>query len=183
MGAVRHHTGRIRHRDLDAEGHGADAVYAAWAQFEDGGTASTYATNTADPYAVSQITDADYPSNTTRGACFLDGRFFVMNPAAEIYQSALENAASWSALEFIGTQIEPDQGVYLAKHNNYLAAFKQYSTEFFYDAANATGSILAPVQNAAFKVGCASDASVKEMAGTVVWMGQTRDGFGRGIFR
>ena len=159
-----------------------DEVYAAWAQLEDG-LATTYATNTANRYTVTQITDADYPSNTTRGCAFLDGRFFVMNTAAEIYQSALENAASWSALEFIGTQIEPDQGVYLAKHNNYLAAFKLYSTEFFYDAANATGSILAPVQNAAFKVGCASDASVKEMAGTVVWMGQTRDGFGRGVFR
>ena len=159
-----------------------DEVYAAWAQLEDG-LATTYATNTANRYTVTQITDADYPNNTTRGCAFLDGRFFVMNVAGEIYQSALENAASWSALEFIGTQIEPDQGVYLAKHNNYLAAFKQYSTEFFYDAANATGSILAPVQNAAFKVGCASDASVKEMAGTVVWMGQTKDGFGRGIFR
>lgn len=159
-----------------------DEVYAAWAQLEDG-LATTYATNTANRYTVTQITDADYPSNTTRGCVFLDGRFFVMNVAGEIYQSALENAASWSALEFIGTQIEPDQGVYLAKYNNYICAFKQYSTEFFYDAANATGSILSPVQNAAFKVGCASDASVKEMAGTVVWMGQTRDGFGRGIFR
>ncbi len=159
-----------------------DEVYAAWAQLEDG-LATTYATNTANRYTVTQITDADYPNNTTRGCAFLDGRFFVMNVAGEIYQSALENAASWSALEFIGTQIEPDQGVYLAKHNNYLAAFKQYSTEFFYDAANATGSILAPVQNAAFKIGCASDASVKEMAGTVVWMGQSKDGFGRGIFR
>jgi hypothetical protein len=159
-----------------------DEVYAEWAQLEDG-LATTYATNTANRYAVFQITDVDYPSNTTRGCAFLDGRFFVMNPAGEIYQSALENAASWSALEFIGTQIEPDKGVYLAKYNNYICAFKQYSTEFFYDAANPTGSILSPVQNAAFKIGCASDDSVKEMAGTVVWMGQTKDGFGRGIFR
>jgi hypothetical protein len=159
-----------------------DEVYAAWAQLEDG-LATTYATNTANRYTVTQITDADYPSNTTRGCAFLDGRFFVMDTKGDIYQSALENAASWSALEFIGTQIEPDQGVYLAKHNNYLAAYKQYNTEFFYDAANSTGSILAPVQNAAFKVGCASDASVKEMAGTICWMGQTKDGFGRGIFR
>lgn len=160
----------------------ADEVYAAWAQLEDG-LASTYATNSANRYVVTQITDVDYPSNTTRGCAFLDGRFFVMNPAGDIYQSALENASSWSSTEFIGSQIEPDQGVYLAKHNNYIAALKLYSTEFFYDAANATGSILSPVQNAAFKVGCASEDSVKEMAGTIVWMGQTRDGFGRGIFR
>ena len=159
-----------------------DEVYAAWGQLEDG-IATDYATNTTNRYSVTQITDADYPSNTTRGCAFLDGRFFVMDTKGDIYQSALENAASWSSLEFIGTQIEPDSGVYLAKLNNYLAAFKQYNTEFFYDAGNASGSILSPVQNAAFKVGCASEDSVKEMAGTVVWMGQTKDGFGRGIFR
>lgn len=160
-----------------------DEVYAAWGQFEDGGAPTTYATNTANRYTVTQITDADYPGNTTRGCAFLDGRFFVMNPAGEIYQSALENAASWSALEFIGTQIEPDAGVYLAKYKNYLLALKTYSAEFFYDAGNATGSILSPVQNAAFKIGCASEDSVKELADTVTWMGQTKDGFGRGIFR
>ena len=165
-----------------------DEVYAAWAQLEDTNAVSpgytTYATNTANRYTVTQITDADYPANTARGCAFLDGRFFVMDEAsADIYQSALENAASWSALEFIGTQIEPDAGVYLAKFNNYIVAFKKFSTEFFYDAANATGSILSPVQNSAFKVGCASDGSVREMAGTIVWMGQTKDGFGRGIFQ
>ena len=36
---------------------------------------------------MTQITDADYPSNTTRGCAFLDGRFFVMNTAAEIRQA------------------------------------------------------------------------------------------------
>lgn len=158
-----------------------DEIYIAWAQLEDG-PKTTYATNTANRYTVTQITDADYPLNTTRGAAFLDGRFFAMAQNGDIYQSALENAASWSATEFIGSQIEPDSGVYLAKFNNYIVAFKNWSTEFFYDAANPTGSILSPVQNAAFKVGCASEDSVKEMAGTIVWMGQTRDGFGRGMF-
>ncbi len=159
-----------------------DEVYIAWAQLEDGAI-STYATNTANRYTVTQITDADYPSNTTRGCAFLDGKFFVMSPNGDVGQSATENAASWSSLEFIGTQIEPDTGVFLGKHNNYLAAFKKYNTEFLYDAGNATGSILAPVQNAAFKIGGASDASFKEMAGTIVWIGQTKDGFGRGVFR
>jgi hypothetical protein len=149
-----------------------DEVYAAWAQLEDG-LATTYATNTANRYTVTQITDADYPSNTTRGCVFLDGRFFVMNVAGEIYQSALENAASWSSAGIHRDADRTGSGVYLAKLQQLPRAFKQYSTEFFYDARNATGSILSPVQNAAFKVGCASDASVKEMAGTVVWMGQT----------
>ena len=146
-------------------------------------TIGYYLTKSGATYTLTQIVDADYPASTTRGCAFLDGRFFVMTPAGEIYQSALENAASWSALEFIQSQVEPDNGVYLAKFQNYIVTLKGASTEFFYDAANPTGSILAPVQNAAFQIGCASEDSVKEMAGTLVWMGQTREGFGRGIFK
>lgn len=160
-----------------------DAVYAAWAMLEDGNTPSTYDETAGSRYQMFQITDADYPANTTRGCAFLDGRFFAMATNGDIYQSALENASSWSSLEFIGSQVEPDEGVYLAKHQSYIVSLKKWSTEFFYDAANATGSILSPVQNAAFKIGCASEDSVKEMADTVVWMGQTRDGYGRAIFR
>ena len=160
-----------------------DEVYAAWAMLEDGNAPSTYDETTVSRYQMFQITDADYPANTTRGCTFLDGRFFVMTPSGDIYQSDLENAASWAALDFIGPQAEPDEGVYLAKHQSYIVSLKMWSTEFFYDAANATGSILSPVQNAFFKIGCASEDSVKEMADTIVWMGQTRDGYGRGIFR
>lgn len=159
-----------------------DEVYAAWAQLQDGAL-STYSGNTASRYTVTQITDADYPTNTTRGCGFLDGRFFVMTPAGDIYQSDVEDASAWATLSFIGSQIEPDVGVFLAKYNEYIVAFKAYSTEFFWDAENAADSILAPVQNGTFKVGCASDGSVQQMAGTIVWMGQSRDGFGRGIFK
>src|ERR1035437_924538 len=60
---------------------------------------------------------------------------------------------------------------------------KEWSCEFFYDAANPTGSILAPVPNAAFYVGVCSDGSVAEVAGNLYWMGQTKSGFGRAIFR
>jgi len=160
-----------------------DEVYAAWAMLEDGNAPSTYDETAGSRYQMFQISDADYPANTTRGCAFLDGRFFVMATNGDIYQSDLENAASWAALDFIGSQVEPDEGVYLAKHQSYIVSLKMWSTEFFYDAANATGSILSPVQNAFFKIGCASEDSVKEMADTIVWMGQTRDGYGRGIFR
>lgn len=136
-----------------------------------------------DGTTITQVTDVDYPATTCRGAVFLDGRFFVMTTTADIYQSATEDALNWAALEFIGSSIEPDIGVYLAKYKNYVMALKGWSVEFFYDAANPTGSILAPVPNMAFKIGCAIDASVKEMAGTVVWMGKSRDGEGRGIYR
>jgi hypothetical protein len=159
-----------------------DEVYIEFSQFEDG-EATAYLQNTANRFTVTQITDTDYPSNTVRGCAFLDGRFFVMTPAGEIQQSALEDASSWAALEFIQSQIDPGRGVYLTKHKNYIFALKDHSAEFFYDAANETGSILSPVQNAALPIGCASDGSVQEMAGTIVWMGQSKNGFGRSIYR
>lgn len=160
-----------------------DEVYIAFSQLEDGTVNSTYSATSASRYTLTQITDADYPANTARGAAFLDGRFFAMAPNGDIYQSATEDASSWAATEFIGSSIEPDVGVYLAKYQNYIVAFKGWSTEFFYDAANATGSILSPVPSMAFKIGCAVDASVREMAGTIVWMGKSRDGEGREIWR
>jgi hypothetical protein len=145
-------------------------------------TAGYYMTGSSPTYTITTITDPDYPATTVRGAVYLDGRFFVMNALGEIYQSALEDASSWSSLEFIASQLNSDAGVCLAKINNYVVAFKKYSTEFFYDAANPTGSILSPVQNAAFHIGCAHADSVQDMDGTLVWMGQSRNGFGRTIY-
>ncbi len=145
-------------------------------------TTGYYLTGVSPTYSISKITDPDYPATTVRGAVYLDGRFFVMNPLGEIYQSALEDASSWAALDFIASQLTSDAGVFLAKINNYVVAFKTYSTEFFYDAANPTGSILSPVQNAAFHIGCAHADSVQDMNGTLVWMGQSRNGFGRTIY-
>lgn len=134
-------------------------------------------------WTLTQVIDVDYPAATTRGCAYLDGRVFVMTPVGEIYQSDLEDGLSWSALGFIQSQKEADAGVYLSKYQEYIAALKEWTVEFFYDAANDTGSILSPVANMTFNVGCAHEDSVKEMGGTIVWMGQTKEGFGRGIFR
>ena len=159
-----------------------DEVYAAWAMLEDGDTATTYSETGANRYTVTQVTDADYPANTVRGCAYLDGRIFVMTKIGEIYQSDTEDPASWQALSFIQSQVDSYEGVYIARYEEYIVAMKQYSTEFFYDAANATDSVLAPVSNMYFKIGCAHENSVRDMLGTLVWLGQTQDGFGRGIF-
>lgn len=159
-----------------------DEVYIAFAQLEDGTTPTTYVANGENRYTITQIVDADYPINTVRGCAFMDGFFFVMTPKGEIQQSALENAASWAALDFIQSQNDPGKGVFLSKVQNYIVAFKEWAIEFFYNAGNPTGSVLSPVQNATVQVGCASDGSVQDMAGTIVFMGQTKNGFGRSIF-
>lgn len=126
------------------------------------------------------ITDEDYPALTVPGIVFLDGYFFVMTPDGEIHNSDLEDPTSWSALGFLTAEMEPDAGVAIAKHLNYLVAFGVWTTEFFYDAANALGSPLSRVDNAFMHIGCAAGNSVVEMDNTLVWISQDKQ-FGRRV--
>lgn len=126
------------------------------------------------PGTLTQVTDVDYPAATVPGAVYLDGYIFVMNTEGEIYNSALENPTSWGALDFISAEIEPDTPVALAKHQNYVVAFKDTTTEMFFDAANATGSPLARTQNTAIQIGCGAGYSVANVDGGLFFISKTR---------
>lgn len=158
-----------------------DAVDIYRAQIEDGDTATTYVENTVSATSLLQITDPDYPTNTTRGVVFMDGFFFVMTPAGEIFQSALQDGFNWSSLEFIQSQNESSYGKYIGKIQSYIVTLKEWVIEFFYNAANPVGSVLSPVQNMTIQMGCASADSVQEMMGNLIWVSQTKLGFGRSV--
>ena len=111
---------------------------------------------------------------TVPGVAYLDGYFFVMDANAVIYNSGLNDPTAWGALDFVTAAIEPGGGVALAKSQNYLIAFKEWSTEFFYDAGNPTGSPLSPVLSAFTLVGCAVGESVAELDETVYWVSKAR---------
>lgn len=81
---------------------------------------------------------------TVPGVVYLDGYFFVMDSNAVVHNSALNDPTSWDALDFITAAIEPGGGVAITKTQNYVIAMKEWSTEFFYDVGNATGSPLSP---------------------------------------
>jgi hypothetical protein len=117
---------------------------------------------------------------TVPGIVYLDASFYVMDEAAVIYGSDLNTGLSWNALNFITAQVEPGAGVCIAKTQNYVIAFKEWSTEFFYDAANSPGSPLSAVSNGFNLVGCASGDSVANLDGILFWVSQTRQK-GRGV--
>jgi hypothetical protein len=120
--------------------------------------------------------------STVPGVAYLDGYIFVMNPDAEIINSALEAPSNWNALDFITAEVEPSRGKGIAKQQNYIVAFCEHSTEFFYDAGNATGSPLSRMaQNASF-VGCEDGYTIAYSAGTVFWVGKNKNR-GRGVYR
>jgi hypothetical protein len=121
-----------------------------------------------------QITDVDYPKQTVRGITYLDGTYYVMTPTGAIYGSDLNNGASWSALNVIQALSEPDGGVCLARQLNLLVAFGTYSTEFFYDAGNPTGSPLGNYTSSFLEIGCAHANSVVTADNTLIFMAQGR---------
>lgn len=121
-----------------------------------------------------QVLDVDYPATTVRGLVFLDGTYYVMTPEGTIHGSAINNPASWSALNVISVQNEPDRAVMLARQLNLIVAFGEYSTEFFYDAANPTGSPLGSYASAFLEIGCANANSVAYAENTIFFMSSAR---------
>lgn len=74
---------------------------------------------------------------------FLDGYLFLIKSgSADIYNSNLNDPLLYTAGDFITAEMVPDKLVRLGRINNYLVAFGTASTEYFWDAANATGSPL-----------------------------------------
>lgn len=138
-------------------------------------TLEAYTVDTTSQVAT-KITSANYPGLTVPGLVELLGTFYVMDAYGTIYGSDanMDDPTTWAALDTIDAEFENDGGVALAKYNQYVVAFGKWTIEYFWDAGNATGSVLAAVSSAPILVGCASAGSVCSAEGTVVFMGQKK---------
>jgi len=131
---------------------------------------------TATTTGLSLTFETGFPLRRVPGLAYLDGYINVMTPEATIWSSDANEPDSWPLDSNIVAQIEADKAVYLSKQLVYLLALKKYSIEMFYDAGNAAGSPLSPVQGAKVSVGCRHANSVAQMEGTMFWVSQARDG-------
>lgn len=122
---------------------------------------------------LAAVTDTDYPGFTVPGFVVLDDYAYVMDLDGNIYNSAEADFTDWPG-DFIASQFENDAGVCLAKQGLYIVSFGYYTTELFFNAGNATGSPLAPVQNGVFNVGCVHGRSVGQVENTLLWVAQTK---------
>ena len=135
---------------------------------------SSTAAYTISSGTLTQVTDAQYPAITVRGAVYLNGRLYVMEPDGTIWNSAEDDFTSWAGTDFIVAEFEADAGICLAKQGEYVIAFGQFTTEAFYDAGNATGSPLDPVGSAVMLIGCAHANSVAQVETSLVWAAQQK---------
>lgn len=115
-------------------------------------------------------------SPKVKGIATLDTTTYQMDSSAKIVGSGLNDPLTWNPTNSITAQIEPDGGVRLAKSLAYVIAFKQWTTEVFYDAANATGSPLGLVPGVNPQYGCAAATSVVRIEGVLYWVSTTRSG-------
>lgn len=127
-----------------------------------------------DGSTITKVTDANYPTSTVSGVAYLDGVIYVMDAKGIIYGSNLLDPLTWNALNFITANAEADAGVAIARQLNYILAFKDYSTEVFYDAGNPTGSALGKVQNALIEIGLAAAGSLAFSDNTIYFMANSR---------
>lgn len=122
------------------------------------------------------VTLGGFPTGMVKGLAYLDGYVNVMNNNAAIYSSNSNDPLTYPSGDYLVAQIEPDAGVCLAKNLVYVVAFKQWTTEVFYDVGNATGSPLGPVAGGKMNMGCRTADSVRELEGMLFWISQSKDG-------
>ena len=104
------------------------------------------------------------------GWAYLDGTLYIMDSQGQIFGSNLQDITNWNPLNVINANVTPDLGIALASNLTYVLAFKQYSTNVFYDAGNATGSPLSPVPDALIPYGCVEGTTVREIDGNCLWL-------------
>ena len=153
-----------------------------------GGTVGFVFKSTADAFyyngtTVTKITDAQYPATTVRGIAYLDGTYYVMDPNGQIFGSdPINSPTTWTSLNKIVAQMEPDGAVALSRLLNYIVAFGTYTTEFFFDAGNPSpGSPLSPYTSGMLNVGCAAAGSVAQTNNQLFFIGVTKQR-GRSIY-
>ncbi len=152
---------------------------------------------TVDPLQISGITIGAPPNLTATGTvvmasgiqgpfaagiAYLDTYCYVMDLNGNVFASHQNNPTVWYSASLQASS-DPDAGVALIRHLNYLVCFGQWSTEFFYDAGNdpTLSSPLAVNQSAKLEIGCANGYSVAQAEQTVIWVGQSQTK-GRSIY-
>lgn len=141
-----------------------------WTITSTGSTTFNYLLGTATAAASGTLTAVGGYS-TVPGCVYLNGKMYVQRTDGPIHNSDDGDVTAWNPLAFITPEREPSNAVGINKSLNYIVAFKQWDTEFFYDSGTgAPASTLLPVDSSYLKLGCATADSIVEFDGGIVFM-------------
>lgn len=114
-----------------------------------------------------QITDPDFPGGETVG--YIDGRFLVKKPnSGQFYGSAVNNGASWAALDFATAEAAPDKLVALWVDRAQVVLFGTDTTEFW--ASSSDTFPFARVGSSAVQWGLAARDSVARFDNSLIFL-------------
>ena len=134
--------------------------------------------------AWTKVTDADSPGTPSstymiHGVVALNGYIFVADVDGNIYNcnnNGGTDITAWDALDVINAERKPDYGCAIIEHKDHVVYIGTKSIEFFYDAANATGSPLSRRQDVYYNIGCMFPNSVTHQGDTTYFFGTDSEG-------
>jgi len=114
------------------------------------------------------------------GIASLDGYAFVCDTTGKILHNNTQNDTvanmSWSNANIISANVYSDGMKGVARHLNYIVGFGEWSTEFFYNAGNTSGSILSRAEGTVIRYGTPNFATLWQDENVIVWLARSRDG-------
>lgn len=130
---------------------------------------------------LATVTDADFPASTSLIVDYVDGYFFVLSSNGNLYYSALNNASSWDALDFVVVQAPSNTPVSMRVINQEPWFFGDRVTQPYYNSGNSDDP-WQPVRSGLINQGCMARFSVAPVPdyNSVIWLGHNDSG--RGIF-
>lgn len=132
--------------------------------------------------SVNQITNANFPTPHIPFPVSIDGYFCVTKAnSADIYNSDLLDPTAWTSGNFCTAEMFPDNITALVKNNNYIYAVGSASIEYFYDAANASGSPFLRNDSAVLQFGTNAPYTVVQTDNEVILVGDSGNG-GRAVW-
>lgn len=111
----------------------------------------------------------------------IDG-YVLLAKGSDVYNSVLDEPSHWDASNFLTAQMFPDTIKALARQNNQVMVLGENSVEFFYDAANVSGSPLSRNDSTIIQQGVAFPYAVYQNERTCTFVGQSESG-GRTVWQ
>ncbi len=131
---------------------------------------------------ITKISDVDFPSPHVPTPVYIDGYVvLISDTTADVYNSDLEAPLSWDASNFITAEVFPDGAKSLARQNNQIVVFGENSTEFLYNAGNATGSPFTRNPAPFLQIGIAAPYAVGQNERYCMFIAQSNSG-GRAVW-
>ena len=129
---------------------------------------------------ATQITDPDFPTPHAPAPTFIDG-YVVLAKGSDVYSCDLDTPTEWTSSNYLSAEMFPDPVVALARQNNQIVVFGHSSIEFFYDAANASGSPFSRNDSTTIQMGTAAPYCIYQNEKFCAYISQSDSG-GRAVW-